>query len=220
MLPFTVEERSGFVVAVDKTGGGVKPLDYYGKALWGALQEACRTRPSCRGTLSPKDLLDVMENSITENDTAGWFGRISPDGYSTVDARMNLSKVAFDLNGMLITKDTSDGYHTFRELYLYRMLYNAHAAHGWLASGISVVKSRRHHDGEECFGGGMFIVVAQLPTGQVSNHYKDEFWDLFQVPDEPTAPEWDGHTPAVAAARLKQMLIEDDTTDYDEWLMG
>lgn len=105
-----------------------------------------------------------------------------------------------------ITGQTSDGHHTFDELYDYRMLYNAHAAHGWLAAGIPVVKSWRHSDGEECFGGGWFIVTAELPTGQVSNHYREQYWDLFQVPDEEVAPEYDGHTPAIAANRLRSYL--------------
>lgn len=48
----------------------------------------------------------------------------------------------------------SDGYHTFNELYRYRMLYNA-AFFNELAKGdIKVCKSHKHHDGEECFGGG------------------------------------------------------------------
>jgi hypothetical protein len=109
----------------------------------------------------------------------------------------------------VMTEDTSqisDGHHTFEELYHYRMLYNAHAVHGWLAAGIPVVKSWKHHDGEDCFGGGWFIVVATLPTGQVSNHYKAEYWDMFQAPEVVLPPEYDGHTPAVAAQRLQAAL--------------
>ena len=102
-----------------------------------------------------------------------------------------------------VSGSTSDGYHTFDELYEYRMLYNAHAAHGWLAAGIPVVKSWRHSDGEECFGGGRFIVTATLPSGQVSNHYKAEHWELFKVPEVDLPPEYDGHTPQVAAERLR-----------------
>lgn len=98
---------------------------------------------------------------------------------------------------------TSDGHHTFDELYFYRMLYNAHAAHGWLAQGIPVVKSWRHADGEECFGGGWFIVTATLPAGQVSNHYESKHWGLFKVPEVDLPPEWDGHTPEDATARLR-----------------
>lgn len=100
----------------------------------------------------------------------------------------------------------SDGYHTFAELYEYRMLYNAHAAEGWAQQG-KAVKSWRHSDGEECFGGGWFVVVVDLhPHGQVSNHYPAADWDLFHVPEVDRAPEWDGHTPAQAAERLRAAL--------------
>lgn len=106
-----------------------------------------------------------------------------------------------------VDEDTSDGYHTFGELYRYRMLYNA-AFFNMLArhTDIPVVKSHRHGDGELCFGGGWFIVMAQLPTGQVSNHYEDRFWGLFDVPEVEKAPEWDGHTPNDAADRIEAFL--------------
>ncbi|QIK64557.1 hypothetical protein G7068_16040 [Leucobacter viscericola] len=102
-----------------------------------------------------------------------------------------------------VTGSTSDGHHTFDELYDYRMLYNAHAATGWLTAGIPVVKSWKHSDGEPCFGVGWFIVTATLPTGQVSNHYRAEHWDLFAVPEAELPPEYDGHTPQDAAERLR-----------------
>ena len=100
--------------------------------------------------------------------------------------------------------EVSDGYHTFNELYYYRMLYNA-AFFNLLPKGW-VHKSKRHHTGEECFGGGWFIVMANLPTGQVSNHYELKDWDLFKVPEKEFADEWDGHTPQEAAERIKKYL--------------
>lgn len=100
----------------------------------------------------------------------------------------------------------SDGYHTFNELYRYRMLYNA-AFFNLLPKQL-VHKSKRHHDGEECFGGGWFIVMANLPTGQISNHYELKDWDLFQIPEKEVADEWDGHTPQEAADRLHEYLLE------------
>lgn len=102
--------------------------------------------------------------------------------------------------------EISDGYHTFNELYRYRMLYNA-AFFNMLPKHM-VHKSKRHHDGEECFGGGWFIVMANLPTGQISNHYELKDWDLFQIPEKFTADEWDGHTPQEAADRLYKFLLE------------
>ena len=100
--------------------------------------------------------------------------------------------------------EISDGYHTFNELYYYRMLYNA--AFFNMLPKEWVHKSKKHHDGEECFGGGWFIVMANLPTGQISNHYELKDWDLFQIPEKETADEWDGHTPQEAAERLRKYL--------------
>ena len=101
------------------------------------------------------------------------------------------------------TDNISDGYHTFAELYEYRLLYNALAAN---AMPERAVKSWKHSDGEPCFGGGWFVVVLDLPTGQVSNHYEADAWDLFHIPEVPTAPEWDGHTPQDAADRMRRAL--------------
>ena len=103
--------------------------------------------------------------------------------------------------------EVSDGYHTFNELYYYRMLYNA--AFFNLLPKEWVHKSKRHHTGEECFGGGWFIVMANLPTGQISNHYELKDWDLFQVPEKEFADEWDGHTPQEAAERLHRYLQQE-----------
>lgn len=103
--------------------------------------------------------------------------------------------------------EVSDGYHTFNELYYYRMLYNA--AFFNLLPKEWVHKSKRHHTGEECFGGGWFIVMANLPTGQVSNHYELKDWDLFKVPEKEFADEWDGHTPQEAAERLHKYLQQE-----------
>lgn len=100
-----------------------------------------------------------------------------------------------------------DDPHTMEKLYDYRMLYNAHAFNAWHHDGaIPVFKSWRHSDGELCFGGGWFVVVAELTFGQVSNHYRAEHWDLFEVQEVETAPEYDGHTPAIAAERLRTAL--------------
>ena len=108
-----------------------------------------------------------------------------------------------------ITGETSDGYHTFDELYEFRMLY--HAAFVNVSHGVAVlrgeaaptVKSMLHSDGSEIFGGGWFIVVTDLPHGQISNHYETKHWDLFQVPSVDVAPAFDGHTSADVLDRLR-----------------
>lgn len=111
--------------------------------------------------------------------------------------------------------EVSDGYHTFNELYYYRMLYNA--AFFNLLPKAWVHKSKRHNTGEECFGGGWFIVMANLPTGQVSNHYELKDWDLFKVPEKEIADEWDGHTPQEAAKRIYEYLKQEQL-DNNGWI--
>lgn len=118
------------------------------------------------------------------------------------------------------TKHVSDGHHTFGELYHYRMLYNAMAANllaadaqfGQIEGFLSVCKSRKHSDGEYPFGDpNWFIVVMTLPTGQVSNHYRLEHWDLFSdVPEVELPPEYDGHNSQQAAERLFLFLMGPD----------
>lgn len=87
--------------------------------------------------------------------------------------------------------EISDGYHTFNSLYhqrliLFAALVNAYPDISW--------KTTRHDDGEECFGGGWFLVGIDTPEGSYTYHYKIEDWDLFKCKELYQAPYWDGHT--------------------------
>jgi hypothetical protein len=109
-----------------------------------------------------------------------------------------------------ITGETSDGYHTFNELYEYRKVYNAALFNEWAQTGkYGVHKSWNHSDGQPAFGGGWFIVVAKLPTGQISNHYKAEDWEMFEIDERYLPDEYDGHTPQVALQRMIDFLTGD-----------
>lgn len=122
----------------------------------------------------------------------------------------------------------SDGFHSFQELYEFRKMYHAVLFNEWANQKsinpswasednkyqpiytykYDVHKSWKHHDGELCFGGGWFIVVAILPSGQISNHYEAKEWDLFKVPIAKKAKyEFDGHTSADVIVRLKSLII-------------
>lgn len=96
----------------------------------------------------------------------------------------------------LNTNIISDGYHTFGELYEFRKTFNAALFNEWAKQGIhDTHKSWKHNNGENCFGGGWFIVVAVLPTGQISNHYPAKDWTDFKIEETEKAKyEWDGHT--------------------------
>ena len=97
-----------------------------------------------------------------------------------------------------VTGETSDGYHTFNELYhhravLFSVICNDRPNVSW--------KSKLHHDGT--MFDGMFIVGIQTPEGQATYHYDiDPYWDMFRVPELPQAPEWDGHTSEQAIERI------------------
>jgi hypothetical protein len=98
----------------------------------------------------------------------------------------------------------SDGYHTFAELYEHRnALFLA------LVSTMPecFVMSRRHSNGELCFGNDKwFIIIGELSTGdQISYHLPIDLWATAQaigVQEVEIAIEWDGHTSEQVVSRL------------------
>lgn len=113
-----------------------------------------------------------------------------------------------------------DGYHTFEELYDFRMMYNSLLFNEWAMRGLyDVHKSLRHNDGEKCFNNGWFVVVAMLPTGQITNHYKLEDWDRFNLPEYHIAKyEFDGHTPKDVLDRMGRLNALNFTVKGEEHL--
>ena len=112
-----------------------------------------------------------------------------------------------------ITGETSDGYHTFNELYhhravLFSVIVKAFADHAW--------KSRKHHDGS--MYDGMFIVGIETPDGQATYHYDVEpYWDMFECKELEYAPEWDGHTPDEAIRRIGNLKpVQDAHAHWEE----
>jgi len=111
-----------------------------------------------------------------------------------------------------IDGNTSDGFHTFNELYEFRLLLTAHTFNNWndanCYGGVHVFRSKRHSDGTIPFNDpNWFIVVATTPFGQISFHYEMKDWDLFYNCHEvEKAPEYDGHTSADVLERLRKMI--------------
>ena len=129
--------------------------------------------------------------------------------------------------------NVSDGFHSFNQLYEFRKLYNALLFNEWArqittetafskdASGrtkqivvaesnkYDVHKSKRHNNGELCFGGGWFVVIAILPSGQITNHYEMNDWGLFKIPElEKAKYEFDGHTSEDVVERMLNLINE------------
>ncbi|EGQ3847465.1 hypothetical protein HDO24_000938 [Staphylococcus pseudintermedius] len=94
--------------------------------------------------------------------------------------------------GKIKSKNISDGYHTFGQLYhdravLFAVILNTYKEKAW--------KSKQHDDGT-MFGepNEMFIVGIYTPEGQYTYHYHMEYWDMYDVKELDKAPEYDGHT--------------------------
>ena len=141
-------------------------------------------------------LLEIRDNCVPKDGEA----YDDPKRMEKYDAL----KAAIDLinnPSQLVTGDTSDGYHTFNELYhhravLFSVIVKAFQEKAW--------KSRLHHDGT--MYDGMFIVGIDTPEGQASYHYDiDPYWDMFECRELERAPEWDGHTPAQAIERIGRL---------------
>lgn len=103
---------------------------------------------------------------------------------------------------------TSDGYHTFNELYDHRIalfiaLMKAHPEISW--------RAMQHADGSRM--DGWFIAGMHLPSGDISYHLPETDWDkLLGVGEARTkAPEWDGHTPADVVIRLQNFMPLEET---------
>lgn len=140
----------------------------------------------------------------TEEEKQKLFQVIKDNGYKWNCGTKTLEK----LEDMDDKGNISDGYHTFNELYEYRLLYNASMFNELAKQGLyDVHKSKRHSDGTIPFGDeNWFIVQAELPTGQISNHYEMKDWDLFNIPEKERANPYDGHTPQDVAKRLRDFL--------------
>ena len=111
--------------------------------------------------------------------------------------------------------ETSDGYHTFNELYhhravLFSVIVRLYHSQAW--------KAKKHDDGT--MFEGMFIVGMETPTGQATYHYDIEpYWDMFECRELDKAPKWDGHTPQQAVERLSTLRKSTSQSDPETGLM-
>lgn len=121
--------------------------------------------------------------------------------------------IKITIDGVDQTKFISDGYHTFDELYAHRItlfiaLCRAYIGatgqpieirNGNIVAGkdSKVWRSKRHSDGELCFGTGLEFVmgIGRKKGQQITYHLPIEFWSVTEFAETlDKAPEWDGHT--------------------------
>lgn len=179
---------------------------------WAGYMMQCGVNNEDGSLTIPKHILDKWQDQI-KTKYEDLPATEKPSNRKEAAAFLGL---LIDSSDSLDEENLSDGYHTFKELYEFRKLYNVALFNGWAgnynyAKGIidvdyDVHKSWKHSDGKYCFGGGWFIVMAELPTGQISNHYPAKDWDLFKIPEKGKANQFDGHTSQDVANRLRAYL--------------
>lgn len=120
-----------------------------------------------------------------------------------------------DMHGIALQDDgtsTSDGHHTFDELYEHRCtLFLLVCKLRFYAFGPrnDSWMSKLHSDGTMFEGGGGWFVVGinRIPGDQITYHLPLRLWDeaknWCRVVER--APEWDGHGPQEALERLKKL---------------
>ena len=141
-------------------------------------------------------LLEIRDNCVPKDGEA-YDDPKRMEKYDALNAAIDL----INNPSQFVTGDTSDGYHTFNELYhhravLFSVIVKAFQEKAW--------KARLHHDGT--MYDGMFVVGIDTPEGQASYHYDiDPYWDMFECREMERAPKWDGHTPAQAIERIGRL---------------
>ena len=107
--------------------------------------------------------------------------------------------LADEPNGVpLVTGETSDGYHTFNELYEHR-----HALFSVVCAAFGGWKSMLHENGT--MFDGWFIAGVMTPKGMATYHLPLEWWPKFKAHIVRRAPHWDGHTAQQVPERIASL---------------
>jgi hypothetical protein len=108
--------------------------------------------------------------------------------------------------------DTSDGRHTFRELYAHR-----HAMFLLLLKCVPRTAqpwwSRKHHLAGPEMRHNHVVAGLELPNGPVAYYLPTRYIPYLKatgIPELSNAPQWDGHTPSDAEERLLLAVNDGD----------
>lgn len=118
-----------------------------------------------------------------------------------------ISKINRDILSLkekgISTKNISDGYHTFEELYYQRtillsIICNTNPNISW--------KSKKHFDEEnDPMFEGCFIIGINTPTGEATYHIKLKYWEMFNIQEIEHAPKYDGYSSDEVLKRLQTL---------------
>lgn len=98
--------------------------------------------------------------------------------------------------------NTSDGYHTFNELYNHRN----HLFIALMRSNYKISWRANNHDDGSNYE-GWFVAGMHLPTGDVSYHLPISLWntlDNCHITTTLRAPKWDGHSSEDVVTRISE----------------
>lgn len=102
--------------------------------------------------------------------------------------------------GEPITENTSDGYHTFKELYECR-----HALFVALLRSNPSISWRANNNYDGTHYEGWFVAGMHLPSGDISFHIPVSYWEMLDgclIATTNCAPPFDGHNTADVIKRL------------------
>lgn len=104
---------------------------------------------------------------------------------------------------------TSDGFHTFDELYEHRIVLFMALCRYFIQGKATYDKrniwiSKLHHDGSK-YKGWFIMGIAKEKGNQITYHLPEKYWDEAKKYSEvlKRAPEWDEHSPNEVVARIK-----------------
>jgi len=202
----------GLVKAWDTTIG--KEYDDFGRAAEHLVSQAREALES-----SGEEAFTARRMKAEDGSTLGWYIN-HPEFYCDIEPEDGVLAVYFrdkitdqDVYAEFSKEDKSqlsDGYHTFEELYEHRhtlclALMKAMPQNWWF--------SRKHADGELCFGNeDWFIVGAELPgfaPSSIAYHLPARLWDSVKATgakELSVGKPWDGHTPSDVIDRLTKWI--------------
>lgn len=89
-------------------------------------------------------------------------------------------------------QNMSDGYHTFAELYDHRIMLFLALMRMAADAGLECGWSRKHDDGELCFGGGWVIGWVTLPNGKQVRYHMEDTRPLPPMLEKDLGSSWNG----------------------------
>lgn len=137
---------------------------------------------------------DIFAKTYDQVDAPQCTAPQDPDHVLTDDEAKRLNETGSLCDcakDIVISGETSDGYHTFNELYYHRMVLFSIICNN---NKEVAFKSKLHADGT--MFDDYFIVGVNTANGYYTYHYHMDDWGMFDVEEVEKAPEWDGHKPS------------------------